>query len=345
MPQDYTPQSFKTGQEFEQFVEEKIFTEDRYELITRTNSYEQNAVRYAEDTLKPDFKFRCKATGQLFWVEAKYRSELRNDKLQALNHNQRDRFFSLEKEEGIPVFVIIGYWGIAQKPNALSLIPLKDYIYIPIFKSFLRQYDLPIQPVSNRILGLKPEQKDQTTNNSNKEKTEDENLQKKITPERSGNRNKYNPKILGLAAIGLLAIILTIYGFAFSDETTEITTEEHLKEIVGDYYQSMNSNQIEKLPEFLSPQVTSWYGAQKPTREEIYRNAKAHRGKYPFSSSDIDWDSFKVIQENNGDYHVSYEMIYRSKEKITDDYTVYDLKLITKWDNDFKIKSITEIRN
>ena len=123
------------------------------------------------------------------------------------------------------------------------------------------------------------------------------------------------------------------------------TVCKNLKEIVADYYQSMNSNQVEKLPEFLSPQVTSWYGEQNPSREWIYRNAKAHRGKYPYSASDIDWDSFKVVQEGNGDYHVSYEMIYKSKSKITDDYKVFDLKLITKWDENYKLKSISEIKN
>ena len=64
MQQNYTPNSFKKGQQFEQFVEQTVFTEDRYELITRTNSYEQNSIRYAEDTLKPDIIFRCKETGQ-----------------------------------------------------------------------------------------------------------------------------------------------------------------------------------------------------------------------------------------------------------------------------------------
>lgn len=66
MQQDYIPESHKKGKEFEEFVEKNIFTDKNYKLITRTNSYEQNVQRYAEDTLKPDFKFRCKETGQEF---------------------------------------------------------------------------------------------------------------------------------------------------------------------------------------------------------------------------------------------------------------------------------------
>lgn len=345
MQQDYTPESFKKGQQFEEFVEKNIFTEDRYELITRTNSYEQNNSRFAEDTLKPDFKFRCKETGQEFWVEAKYRSELYQDQLEALSYTQRDRFYMLEREEELPVFVIIGYWGFAYKPKALSLIPLKDYEYIPIYRSILRKFQIPITPISTETLKLKKVIGGKAQENEEKQNIQNEFQEEKQKGKKSKNVKKHNYKILSLAAVGLLALIFTGYSFTFSDKPTEVTPEENLKEIVADYYQSMNSNQIEKLPNFLSPQITSWYGEQNPTREEIYRNAKAHRGKYPFSSSDIDWDSFTVIQEKNGDYHVSYEMIYRSKEKITDDYTVYDLKLITKWDEDFKLKSITEIRN
>lgn len=340
MQQDYTPESFKKGQQFEDFVEKNIFSEDRYELITRTNTYEQNSQRYAEDTLKPDFKFRCKETGQEFWVEAKYRSDFFRDQLEALSFNQRDRFYNLVKEENIPVFVIIGYWGYADNPNALSLIPLKEYQYIKIYRSFLRDYNIPLQPISNKILGFS-----RMYNYTETEKTysnEDQpDIQKEKQKSESNILNKYNPKILGLAAVGLLAIIMAIFSFT---RTEEITPEERLQEIVDDYYQSMNSNQIEKLPEFLSPQVTSWYGDKNPSREEIYRNAKAHRGKFPYSSSDIDWDSFRVIPAEAGGYKVTYEMIYRSKENITDDYKVFDLKLITHWDDNFQLKSISEIR-
>lgn len=342
MKQNYPPESFKKGEQFEQFVEKSIFTDDHYELITRTNSFEQNANRFAEDTLKPDFKFRCKVTGQEFWVEAKYRSELPNDQIEALSFSQRDRFYLLEKEEGIPVFVIIGYWGSASKPYALSLIPLKDYEYINIYRSFLRRYDLPIQSISNKRMGFTKQEEKETERRS---KQDQAHSQEEKKPETKDGLKKYNSQLLGFAAVGIVAIIMTIYSFVLPAETPVSTPEDELKEIITDYYQAMNSNQIEKLPEFLSPQVTSWYGEQNPSREWIYRNARIHRGNYPYSSSDIDWESFTVIPEEAGGYHVTYEMIYRSKEKITDDYTVYDLKMITKWDENFKLRGITEVRN
>ena len=66
--------SFKKGELFEKFVEDELFKVTEYDLIHRTNSISQNASRYAEDTLKPDFKFRCKQIQQEFYVEAKFRS-------------------------------------------------------------------------------------------------------------------------------------------------------------------------------------------------------------------------------------------------------------------------------
>ncbi len=335
MQQNYKKNSFEIGDEFENFVENRIFPKERYALVHRTSSKKDNDERYPESASRPDFHFRCLETGKEFYVEAKYRSSALNNQVKGLKPNQELRFKKLNEE--VPVFVIIGYWGTASNPRQVSLLKLEDCKYRDLYTYYLQNFEIKKETYPNHLLPLGKEEEFQKRENSTSTGS--------INGTNSKSDFKIKTKIYALAAIGLIAIILTIYGFAFSDETKGLTTEEQLKEIVGDYYQSMNSNQIEKLPAFLSPQVTSWYGAQNPTREEIYRNAKAHRGKYPFSSSDIDWDSFKVIQENNGDYHVSYEMIYRSKEKITDDYTVYDLKLITKWDNDFKIKSITEIRH
>jgi hypothetical protein len=71
---NYTHSSFRKGEEFENFVEHRIFEEDNYKLVSRTHNYAQNKIRYVEDSLKPDFKFRCLKTTFEFYVEAKYRS-------------------------------------------------------------------------------------------------------------------------------------------------------------------------------------------------------------------------------------------------------------------------------
>lgn len=338
MQQDYNEESRRKGEDFEKFVEDNIFPEAHYEVIYKTSDSKQNTRRFVKKSLEPDFIFRCRITGKEFHVEAKWRAKPYKDLYQVLSDKQFQSFPDIHSPE-CPIFIAFGYGGQASNPDYVSFIPLDHVRTSKLSPPEVYTFNIQKTHYPHHLI----DSKEKETENELKDDKEDPHEEKK--PKIKHGLQKYNSKILGLAAVGLLAIILAIYSFAFPGETPSKSPNGQLREIVADYYQSMNSNQIEKLPEFLSPQITSWYGEQNPTREEIYRNAKAHRGKYPFSSSDIDWDSFIVIPEKNGDYHVSYEMIYRSKEKITDDYTVYDLKLITKWDEDFKLKSITEIRN
>ncbi len=336
MQQDYNNKKdpFQIGDEFENFVENKIFMKDRYALIHRTSSKKDNEERYPESASKPDFHFRCLETGKEFYVEAKYRSSAIENKVEGLKKNQELRFKKLREE--LPIFVIIGYWGTPANPSKLSLLTLEECKYRFLFTYYLRNFEIKNEPYPNHLLNLKSE-----TQSNEQETKENRKSANNIKPSK---KIKTNPKILILAAIGLLAIIISIYGYGFSVEPPEKTPEETLEEIVADYYQSMNSNKIEKLPEFLSQEVRSWYGTPNMPLEQIMKDAKAHRGKYPFSDSDIDWDSFKVVAQENGEYYVTYRMVYKSKQKITDEYQVFNLNLITHWDENFRLKSIREIR-
>lgn len=106
----------------------------------------------------------------------------------------------------------------------------------------------------------------------------------------------------------------------------------------------MNSNQVERLPEFLSNNVVSWYGNTKVNQDLIMKDALNHRGQYPFTKSEIDWNSYKFVQQEDGTYFASFDMVYSAKKKITDEYKVIELKIISIWDDELKLKSITEMR-
>lgn len=54
--------SFKKGEDFENFVENNLFSNKNFTLIRRTSSKKQNEKKYAEDTKKPDFEYRCNKT-------------------------------------------------------------------------------------------------------------------------------------------------------------------------------------------------------------------------------------------------------------------------------------------
>lgn len=75
------PESFYKGENFENFVEDVLFPQERYILVRRTDTFERNAKRFSESTNDPDFVFRCVHTQQEFSVEVKYRTRLKNGQL------------------------------------------------------------------------------------------------------------------------------------------------------------------------------------------------------------------------------------------------------------------------
>lgn len=332
MRQNYNVDSFKKGELFEKYIEEVIFPETHFEILDKTSDSDQNTRRFVRKSLEPDFHFRCRVSGKSFYIEAKWRAKPYQDLYQVLSEKQYRSFPKIHTEEN-PIFIALGYGGHPSEPDYVSLIPYKEVVETNmsprnVYKFNIEKTYQPPNFHENRILN---------SGNFLKENNLLISLKERISDPRYY-------KLFSLAALSLIAIIITISSVGFTKELPKKSSEERLREIVTNYYQSMNGNQVEKLPDFLSPNIMSWYGAKEPTHEEVMRNAKAHRGKFPFSTSNIDWDSFTVIKENNGDYHVSYEMVYKSKQNINDDYEVFDLKLITKWDADFKLKSISEIR-
>ncbi|MEI9946634.1 MAG: hypothetical protein WDN26_20725 [Chitinophagaceae bacterium] len=52
-----TPESFKIGEKFEDYVREFLFTDSYYDILERTHSYNTNKD-YVESSLKPDFSRR-----------------------------------------------------------------------------------------------------------------------------------------------------------------------------------------------------------------------------------------------------------------------------------------------
>ena len=340
MEKNYNEESFKKGEQFEKYVEEIIFSDAHYEVIYKTSDSKQNRRRFVKKSLEPDFQFRCRITGKEFYVEAKWRAKPYKDLYQVLSEKQFESFPAVHSTKR-PIYIAFGYGGQASNPDYVSLIPLDQVRSSKLSPREVHSFNIEkAYYPHNRI--SKEEKRTEAERGSKKDQAHSHQGKK---PEREKGLQKFNLKIFGLAAVGLVAIMLTVYSFAFPAETPAKAPEEQLKEIVADYYQSMNSNQIEKLPEFLSPQVTSWYGEKNPTHKEILKIARDRHGKYPFSTSEIDWDSFTLIPQSTGGYLVTYNMTYGFKKKITDDYQVYDLKMFTRWGKDLKLKSITEIRD
>lgn len=347
MNKNYKPDADKKGKQFEDFVEYSIFPASDYELLHKTVNNKQNVERYVKSSLKPDFQFQCRVTGKRFYVEAKFRSKTFKDKYDVLSEQQFHNFPHLDTCES-PIFIMFGYGGEAGGPDFLSLIPLSAIKSKSLSPEEVLEYRIEKEMHPSHKF-LKQENKiEQENQKEDEEDFQAEKQKQKIFSENQGPKKSSKRKIsfYTWAGVGLAAILVVTFAFSFSADAsgTNLTSEEKFKEIVSNYYRSMDSNQIEKLPDFLSPKVNHWFGDDSPSQEQIMLNAESHRGRYPFSASEIDWETLKVIEKEEGDFWVSYKMIYKSKQKITDDYTVYELKLITEWDENFKLKSIREIR-
>jgi hypothetical protein len=145
-----TPESFKIGEKFENYVREYLFVENYYDVLERTHDYKTNKD-YVQSSLKPDFKFRDKWTKKEFYVEAKFRTGLYNNKIVWCNDNQLKRYLEYNKDR--PVFLILGMGVKPDSPEFLSLIPLTQAKYTGLFPSHAEKFEIkPDKPVSSKIL-------------------------------------------------------------------------------------------------------------------------------------------------------------------------------------------------
>lgn len=146
-----TPESFKMGQNFENYVRDQLFVPKFYDLMERTHDYNANSRDYVQSSKKPDFKFRDKVTKNEFYVEAKFRTGDYHGKIEWCNYNQLIRYKEYHKEK--PVFIILGIGGNAKCPEFLSLISLSQAKYTGLFLSVVEKFEIePDKPVASKIL-------------------------------------------------------------------------------------------------------------------------------------------------------------------------------------------------
>jgi len=146
-----TPQSFKVGQAFEDYVREFLFINNYYTLLELTHNYNTNQRDYVESSLKPDFTFRDHWSNKEFYVEAKFRTALYDDKFVWCNQQQLDRYNFYNRQK--PVFLILGYGKNPQYPEFLSLIPISKAKYAGLYPSFAEQFEIePDKPITSKML-------------------------------------------------------------------------------------------------------------------------------------------------------------------------------------------------
>ena len=142
-----TPESFKKGEAFQDYIRKHLFTKDKFDMLHKTHAYAINKKDFAiEDSIEPDFKFRVKKTGKAFWVEAKYRSTYyKGDMVDCCKPPQLTRYKEKEIDEKLPVYITLGLGGEPDSPDQVFLIPVEDIKGPKLFRSFLEKnhYEVP----------------------------------------------------------------------------------------------------------------------------------------------------------------------------------------------------------
>jgi len=135
-----TPETFRKGEEFEDYVRQHLFPKGQYVLLQRTHNYLGNKDDFVDNTKEPDFKFKS-LSGMTFFVEVKYRSYYFKGAVEWCKAYQLRRYREIDKQT--PIYIVIGIGEQPDNPNQLFCIPLKDIKYTRLFPSFLQPYEVP----------------------------------------------------------------------------------------------------------------------------------------------------------------------------------------------------------
>jgi hypothetical protein len=146
------PEAARKGRDFEEYVLRHIFIERYYEVLHQTPGYLEAKRRYNHAASYPDFQFRDKLRRIDFYVEAKFRAPyLHEEKIIWCREDQLQRYTQISRQT--PVFLILGIGDFPQKPEILSLIPLKAIRFTGLYPSFIRKYEIsPRFPVTSDTL-------------------------------------------------------------------------------------------------------------------------------------------------------------------------------------------------
>ena len=139
------PETYVQGDEFENFVRNKLFPAGKFDLVQKSSDYETSKFDFTGALEEPDFKFRPHEGGREFFIEAKFHSGFHDGAVDCCNYHQLKHFHELDKST--PLYFVIGVGMPAAAPQHLYLIPVKDIKNSTLYNYFLKDY--PISPSHN----------------------------------------------------------------------------------------------------------------------------------------------------------------------------------------------------
>ena len=129
------------GDQFERFVRDKLFPKETHDIIAKTPANPENKPRHAP-AKPPNLRFKTKANGFEFYVEAKFRAKSSGDgKLEWCKNVDLKRH--QETDNTTPVLLALGLGGRPSAPAKVYLIPVRHIRFTKLHTSFLQRYEIP----------------------------------------------------------------------------------------------------------------------------------------------------------------------------------------------------------
>lgn len=339
MNQNHNQESFQKGQAFEDYVEKLLFPASHYALLHKTNSFDQNSQRYVGDSKKPDFRFNCILTGFEFHVEAKYRSKPYQGHYDILSEQQLSSFPEIHQAD-CPVYIALGCGGTADAPAYVSLLPYDQYREARILVEDVASHQIPKEMVDSNLL-VKPVAALEEV------AVEVENVESPTPEPIAGTIEKPEPtknnKTLLIYAGVVLFVVAIVTAIFYIPMGQEDSYKSTLQARVKNYYALSDANNLQELKTYISPQMTYWYGINNPSIDDVVDNIKNYRSKYPIAKSSVEQSKIVVTEKEGGGFYARYKLEYKVKAKRNASFRAYDLKLLTTWDDQMRLMSISEI--
>ena len=129
MKRDDDSAQYAKGKEFELFVE-SMFPNRDFEVMQRADP---------EGSKLPDLYIKDRKAREKFWVEAKWRAKLFNDKFKICEPNRLESYRNFQKSvKPETVFMVLGLGGEPSMPEEVYCLPLEEIQYPSLYRSVLR---------------------------------------------------------------------------------------------------------------------------------------------------------------------------------------------------------------
>ena len=136
-----TPESYVSGQRFEDFVE-KMFSPEEWELVRKTQNFQSNERRYESKSKEPDFLFMHRKSRMHVNVECKFRSNMLFDgRIEWCKYYQYKRYKQIDNKWK-NVYIILGFRGKATKPGQIFRFPISEVKYNAVYPDVIRKYEV-----------------------------------------------------------------------------------------------------------------------------------------------------------------------------------------------------------